>query len=170
MPNVVFTGAAVINGERIVRDELIAMVNRGSTSRRWHVQDKVDYTTEYLVASRTDTTKACKARDLGVRVVTYDQFATMFMGVPSRDMGVTAAQAREQAENVPGTRFRIAPVVHRTDGRWEILGQTGTYATKRGAIREAQLMSHNEEVARNAAPKPAKIAPGAVPGKRKIKL
>lgn len=68
---VVFTGPAEdAKGRLILRADLIA----SAVARGWTVQKSVQRTTELLVASRTDTVKARKAKQQGVIVVSYPDF------------------------------------------------------------------------------------------------
>lgn len=72
--NVVLTGPAKDGqGNAIVRADLVAALAKVGIS----VRSKVDLTTDYLVASRTDTVKAKTAQSLGVEVLTYPQLITL---------------------------------------------------------------------------------------------
>jgi hypothetical protein len=78
MSNVVFTGKGLDphTGKLRTRDEWTALAN----AKGWHVQPKVGFDTDYLVASRSDTTKAAAARDRGTKVITYEDFNLMIRG------------------------------------------------------------------------------------------
>lgn len=72
MENIVFTGPAFdLNGQAIPRANLVAACQM---TGRFNVQSTVNGATDFLVASRTDTTKAKKAAQRGVTVVTYPEF------------------------------------------------------------------------------------------------
>ena len=69
--NVVFTGTAVDEaGVHVLRDDLQKMAAR----QGYYMQKAVNAGTDLLVASRTDTVKAKRAKSLGVSVVTYPEF------------------------------------------------------------------------------------------------
>jgi len=79
--NVVFTGWAIdAKGEKITRDRLC----KAAAEAGFWVENKITSCTHYLVASRTDTVKAQRAKDLGVTVLDYPHFITLL-----RDEGVT---------------------------------------------------------------------------------
>jgi NAD-dependent DNA ligase len=74
---IVFTGAAATKqGVGIVRADLIKHVE----TMGYVVAKRVSGTTKVLVASRADTVKAAKARELGVCVLTYGAFLDQFGG------------------------------------------------------------------------------------------
>jgi BRCT domain type II-containing protein len=68
-----FTGKAKLRGTDVTRGELEAFIERNGG----RVSKKVGHHTDILVASRSDTTKARDAINLGKRVCTYDEFFTM---------------------------------------------------------------------------------------------
>jgi hypothetical protein len=74
MPNVCFTGAGKRHGVgAFTRIQWRALAR----SRGWTAQDAVDFSTDYLVASRSDTSKARAARDFGVDVISYARFEAL---------------------------------------------------------------------------------------------
>lgn len=83
---VVFTGPAVdSSGKAILRANLAAACQEVGME----VQRSVRKNTEVLVASRTDTVKARKAKERGLPVMTYPQFiATYLRGVEIKEGGV----------------------------------------------------------------------------------
>ena len=90
MLKVVFTGPAVDNaGNSVIRDNLIHACHQTGSMK---VQPRVDKATDFLVASRTDTTKALAAYQKGVTVLTYPEFINRYLngieivhaGKPSR--------------------------------------------------------------------------------------
>jgi hypothetical protein len=78
MPNVVFTGKGMdpLTGKLRVRDDWENLAQ----AKGFYAQKKVDHSTDYLVASRTDTTKAAAAQRCGTKVITYDEFEAMLRG------------------------------------------------------------------------------------------
>ena len=78
MSNVVFTGKGMdpLTGKLRIRDEWEALAQ----AKGFYPQKKVDRNTDYLVASRTDTTKAAAARNFGTQVITYQDFEQMLRG------------------------------------------------------------------------------------------
>lgn len=70
MANVVFTGRGYQDGVHVERATWASQAR----SYGHHVQDEVDYSTEVLVASRSNTTKARAAQAHNVPVVTYEQW------------------------------------------------------------------------------------------------
>jgi hypothetical protein len=78
MSTVVFTGKGLDphTGKLRTRPEWTALAN----AKGWEVQDKVTFSTDYLVASRTDTTKARAAQQQGTRVISYEEFNQMIRG------------------------------------------------------------------------------------------
>lgn len=74
--SVCFTGAGTrLSGEKYTRP----MWQNLARQFNFDVHDKVDWGTTYLVASRTDTTKAASARTLGTHVITYADFERMVL-------------------------------------------------------------------------------------------
>lgn len=74
MKNVVLTGTGYReDGVAILRADII----RQAETRDFHVQTSVQASTELLVASRTDTTKARKAQEKGIEVISYQEFFRM---------------------------------------------------------------------------------------------
>lgn len=78
MSSIVFTGKGLdpLTGRLRTRDEWTAL----ASAKGFYAQKKVDGSTDYLVASRTDTTKAAAARDYGTQVITYEEFEQMLRG------------------------------------------------------------------------------------------
>lgn len=78
MPSVVFTGKGMdpLTSKLRTRGEWEALAH----AKGFFPQKKVDRFTDYLVASRTDTSKARDAQAFGTRVITYDQFEAMLRG------------------------------------------------------------------------------------------
>ncbi len=71
MNTVCFTGrGSNARGVFVERGQLIQMAEAAG----WQVHDKVYQSTDFLVASRTDTSKAAKAAALGTRVLEYSEF------------------------------------------------------------------------------------------------
>lgn len=71
MPSVCFTGRGVAPlGTFVPRD----IWEGYARAMGWDIHDKVHYYTSYLVASRTDTTKAVAARARGATIITYAEF------------------------------------------------------------------------------------------------
>jgi hypothetical protein len=68
-----FTGKAKLRGTDVTRGELEAFITRNGG----RISKKVGHHTDILVASRTDTTKARDAINLGKRVCSYDEFFSM---------------------------------------------------------------------------------------------
>lgn len=81
MQNIVFTGPAIdLNGQAILRASLVAACQ---FTGRFNVQSAVTATTDFLIASRADTTKAKKALERGVTVLTYPEFISrQLAGIP----------------------------------------------------------------------------------------
>lgn len=69
MANIVFTGK-YNHGRRLTRVEVTAEAIRAGH----HVQNAVDPSTHYLVASRSDTSKAQAAVAMGVQVISYASY------------------------------------------------------------------------------------------------
>lgn len=93
-----FTGKAKLRGIDVTRGELEAFISNNGGS----VSNKVGPRTDILVASRSDTTKARDAINMGKRVCTYDEFFQM-AGVMSKADLLGAAQppnpgAQQEAE------------------------------------------------------------------------
>ncbi len=78
MPSVVFTGKGMdpLTSKLRSRGEWEALAR----AKGFYAQNKVDHSTDYLVASRTDTSKAAAARGYGTKVITYDEFEAMLRG------------------------------------------------------------------------------------------
>lgn len=75
MINVVFTGPAVDStGSMILRDNLIK-----ACGSQFEVQRAVSPSTQLLVASRTDTVKAAKAKARGIEVIGYPEFIAAYL-------------------------------------------------------------------------------------------
>jgi len=70
MTSVVFTGKGYRNGSLVTRAEWEAMAREIG----WEPHGTVVWGTDYLVASRGDTTKAQRAANFGTRVMTYEWF------------------------------------------------------------------------------------------------
>lgn len=104
MTTVVFTGKGLDprSGKLRKRDEWGALAN----AKGYAVTNKVGHGTDFLVASRDDTTKAAAASQLGVRVISYNDFDAMLRG----------------AQLKPGTFNQAPPPPLNTDGMEEIPG------------------------------------------------
>jgi hypothetical protein len=78
MAGVVFTGKGIdpLTGKLRTRPEWEAL----AAAKGFYADKKVSYGTDYLVASRTDTTKAEAARQFGTKVITYGEFERMLRG------------------------------------------------------------------------------------------
>lgn len=92
MASVVFTGKGLdpLTGKLRVRGDWCALAR----AKGFHAyeKDKVDRHTDYLVASRTDTSKADAARMFGTQVITYGEFERMLRGqapVSTHNSGAT---------------------------------------------------------------------------------
>ena len=71
MANIVFTGNAhTPKGGKPVRAE----VEQLASSKGHTIQNTVRRNTDYLVATRFDTTKAAKAKEFGTHVINYEEF------------------------------------------------------------------------------------------------
>jgi hypothetical protein len=71
MPSFCMTG----NGQNRAGGFMLrADIIRAAEQHGWYWHDTVGFSTDYLVATRTDTTKACNARSYGTRVITYPEF------------------------------------------------------------------------------------------------
>lgn len=71
MNTVCFTGrGSNARGDFVERGQLERMAEAAG----WRVHNKVVVSTDFLVASRTDTSKAAAARAIGTRVLTYEEF------------------------------------------------------------------------------------------------
>jgi hypothetical protein len=107
MPSVVFTGKGIdpLTNKLRTRPEWEAL----AAAKGFYAQKKVDGSTDYLVASRSDTTKADSARRFGTKVITYQDFERMLRGqapvtthnsrrafVPPKPVDTTGM------ENIPG--------------------------------------------------------------------
>jgi hypothetical protein len=81
MPSVVFTGKGLdpLTQKLRTRDEWSALAR----AKGFYPEAKVTRFTDYLVASRTDTTKASAAMDFGTKVITYGEFERMLRGQAS---------------------------------------------------------------------------------------
>lgn len=105
MSNVVFTGKGLDprTGALRTRPEWTALAH----AKGWGVHDKVRFDTDYLVASRHDTTKAADAAARGTKVITYKEFEHMLRGaipvVPSMS-GVAPPTPIDttEMEDIPG--------------------------------------------------------------------
>lgn len=70
MPSVCFTGRGEVDGAFVQRNTLEAMAQ----AMGWTIHDKVRSDTDYLIASRQDTSKAKAAREFGTKVMPYGWF------------------------------------------------------------------------------------------------
>jgi hypothetical protein len=89
MSSICFTGAGKRNGKTYHRTYWAA----DARACGFEVHDKVYPHTDYLVASRSDTTKAEAARRNGTTVISYDQFEQL--------MEKGFVQARRAAPSAP---------------------------------------------------------------------
>lgn len=78
MPSVVFTGKGMdpLTSKLRTRSEWETLAH----AKGFYAQNKVNVLTDYLVASRRDTSKARDALAYGVKVITYDEFEAMLRG------------------------------------------------------------------------------------------
>jgi hypothetical protein len=78
MPSVVFTGKGLdpLTGRQRNRPDWEALAR----AKGFYPEAKVNRHTDYLVASRTDTSKAAAARQFGTKVITYDEFERLLRG------------------------------------------------------------------------------------------
>lgn len=67
---VVFTGPGTMNGERWERNAIVA----DAEAHGHRVQNTIYNTTDVVISAGTNTNKARRARELGVPVITYDQW------------------------------------------------------------------------------------------------
>jgi hypothetical protein len=110
--NIVFTGRGYRNGQFVTRD----IWERDARQHAFIVQDKVDHWTKYLVASRSDTSKARAAKENGTTVISYEQFDQLLRGIapqvggripgsmqqPKVDPSILAAALDRAAETIEG--------------------------------------------------------------------
>lgn len=76
MSSICFTGKGMSGGTLVTRDIWSARAE----ARGFNIHDKVHPHTDYLVASRSDTTKAAAARRNGTTVISYAQFEQLLAG------------------------------------------------------------------------------------------
>lgn len=88
MANIVFTGNAHSpNGTKTIRSEVEALAKKNGHA----IQRSVGRNTDYLVATRTDTVKAEKAREFGTHVIGYDEFYSLLKTGNIHDKSVPLA-------------------------------------------------------------------------------
>lgn len=149
MTLVCFTGRGYNGSAFIVRDRWYEMARRMG----WSPTDSATFA-QYLVASRTDTTKARNARMAGVTVIDYDQFLNRYRNflISERAAPVIA----EMNSTVTGRTLQRFPVegtphhvVQRPDNRWGIEGIEGHFPTRRRAeVTAITLHSEAQQRAR----------------------
>lgn len=107
--NLVFTGIYKNrNGRRVMtRTEVVAQATRNDH----RVQDTVDPSTDYLIASRSDTSKAQLAATMGVPVLSYQEYEERLVGplpggraLPPKNDPITKRAALDTPVRVPGRR------------------------------------------------------------------
>lgn len=122
MTDVVFTGRCVVNGVHITRDELCDIAQRAGH----RIHDKVDFHVTSLVASRTDTSKATKARDIGCTVINYERYlrqAIADMISRGREIPTIVADAIPEMDALPPTQTNpLDAIIRNMDGTYRYNG------------------------------------------------
>lgn len=175
MSVVCFTGRGYNAGNFVVRDAWIEMASRMG----WHYTEDAARAT-YLVASRTDTSKARNARLSGTQVITYDQFLARYrdhllqgrtatgrtsssqpnysnspMSVPASELG------RDWLENFTVNGVMVCEV---RGGGWRVDGSSQLWTSRESARIAA------ESLARRRAVQPVAPANPVFGGRRAINL
>lgn len=102
MSSVCFTGAGRRHGKEYVR----TFWEADAVASGWQVHDKVFPHTEYLVASRLDTSKAEAARLQGTTVISYAEFVKLLDGggASSDPVADRERERQEAADRVAAKR------------------------------------------------------------------
>lgn len=88
MANIVFTGDAYSpNGVKTLRSE----VEKLAKEKGHNIQRQVANNTDYLVATRFDTTKADRARERKAHIIGYDEFYSLLKSGNIHDKSVPLA-------------------------------------------------------------------------------
>ena len=148
---VVLTGRCNVNNRFIERSEVCRRAgNVGIT-----VQATISRSIECLVASRADTTKARRAEQMGIAVISYPD---LFRMITEREAGTETeameSMRREDARQRDGVAGRVRPITGPNGGRMasrdEVMARATGSRHMTGAERRAEARKERRAAARKA--------------------